>query len=196
MSKPTAKWFFGVDNKADFYQYANNAYSEQKMIVLHPDEMQEIAIEGIAIAEHLGVACPLHFAGMAEDPIPYMNDAVAEGLIPDYHFVTKFNAANGTNYRNEYEFIVEQRKLSCDPHPELRVADDTMPMQMFASSTDSVVVIAADEDIDDIDAYVARAGAAFASGSDETCPDCGESECECDSDDSDDEDNDDSECDE
>lgn len=161
--KSGARWFFGVDNKTDFLAYALSEYSEDNMRALHPDDMQSIAQEAVETAARLGVTCPSYLAGMAEDPIPYMESAFADGLIPEYHEITKINLAQGTNYKNSYDHITSMRKAAGLPATPSETARgprlEPSQLDAFASDAESPVTVTASdlEEILDLDAYVAQA---------------------------------------
>ena len=173
-NKSGAKWFYGVDgSKETFLRYLEREYSREKMIALHPDDMQEIASEAVETAERLGAECPDYLQGMAESPLEYMQEAFNAGLIPEPHEITQLNARTGSEWRNSYEYYASLKKATLSPMNDSEVvhtetSNDLGPLAAFAS----------DEEIDDVDSYVARVATASAAGADDVCEECGDPSCD------------------
>ena len=155
-AKPEARWFFGVNNKKDFTAYALNEYSEENMLQLHPDDMKSIAQEAVDTAKYLGLECPLYLAAMAEDPMPFVEQAFAQGLIPDYHEITLMNQAQGTDYKNNFDYLSRMKGIAQLPLQNRKL--EQSPLDAFAedAAVKSQTVLGAvdTDDIDDIEAYV------------------------------------------
>lgn len=156
-AKPEARWFFGVNNKKDFTAYALNEYSEENMLQLHPDDMKSIAQEAVDTAKYLGLECPLYLAAMAEDPMPFVEQAFAQGLIPDYHEITLMNQAQGTDYKNNFDYLSRMKGIAQLPLQNRKL--EQSPLDAFAKDAaiklQTVLGAATDtDDIDDIEAYV------------------------------------------
>jgi hypothetical protein len=182
MAKAEVRWFFGVDNKTDFLDYLDTEYSEEKMRVLHPDDMQSIADEALEVGSRLGITCPGYIGAMSEDPTSYMEQAFADGLIPDYHEITRINDARGTDYKNNYDYMMKRQTMNGNKPANTNARGPVLApsvLDAFASDADSesIVVTAADiaEDIVDLDAYIAKASGDV-SGSDEDSEDDDEDE--------------------
>lgn len=186
-TKPEARWFFGVNNKKDFTAYALNEYSEENMLQLHPDDMQSIAQEAVETAAYLGLACPLYLAAMAEDPMPFVEQAFNKGLIPDYHEITLMNRAQGTDYKNNFDYLTRMKGIAQLPLQNQKLGNSALDAFADDDGTAKRVAISADQDIDDLDSYVtAVADAGDITDYDDDDDDDEDSDGDEDSDDSDD----------
>ena len=140
----TPKWFYGVStDKEKFLGYIQDSYTYEKLIAIHPVELKEIAEEAIFTARKLHIKLPDYFKGMSENPISFSQDAVDQGLEPDYSEITKINQEQGTDFKNMLEYLENARKYT-------GTLDEETP-------NDPLAALASDQsdDIDDVDAYVA-----------------------------------------
>jgi hypothetical protein len=139
-----AKWFFGVTgSKNGFEHYLGTEYTYEKLISIHPLELQAIALEALFFGKKLKAELPDYLAGMSTDPVAFSQEAIDQGIIPDWSDVTKLNEEKGTEYRNMYEYISEIQKRI---HP----VSDELP-------NDPLLAIASTEDADavtDEDSYL------------------------------------------
>lgn len=195
-TKPEARWFFGVNNKTDFLEYALNEYSEENMLQLHPDDMKSIAQEAVDTAKYLDLECPLYLEAMAEDPMPFVEQAFAQGLIPDYHEITLMNQAQGTDYKNNFDYLsrmkgvaqlpLQNRKLEQSPLDAFaKDAAAKQAVHVIASATDATDI----DDIDDVESYVtsvANSGALTDDDEDADDEDADDEDADADADDEDD----------
>jgi hypothetical protein len=139
-----AKWFFGVVNsKRAFEHYLETEYNYEKLISIHPVELQEIALEALFFGKKLKVELPDYLVGMSTDPVAFSQEALDRGIVPDWSDVTKLNEQQGTTYRNMFEYVSEIQK-------RIGPVSDELP-------NDPLLAMASTEDADavtDEDSYV------------------------------------------
>ena len=143
------KWFYGVvSDKETFLHFIETDYTYQKLISIHPVELKEIAEEALFHAKKFKVDLPEYFAGMADDPMSYSQQALDQGIEPDYSEITKINEQQGTDYKNMIEYLQEMRKHVKPLVPGKPIND---PLTVIAKETAEAGECDA---IDDEDAYL------------------------------------------
>lgn len=140
------KWFYGVvSSKAAFVNYIESTYTYQKLICIHPLEMQEIAEEALFHAKRFKVVLPDYFDGMLKDPVAFSQEAIDQGIDPEFSEVTQLNNLNGTAFKNMVEYMEDLHK-HIKPLKSESIND---PLTVIASSESMC-----DDEIVDEEAYL------------------------------------------
>lgn len=138
------KWFYGaVSSKKAFTEYIESTYTYQKLICIHPLELRDIAAEAIFHAKKFNVTLPDYFESMATDPVAFSEEAINQGIDPEYSDVTRYNEEHGTNFRNMIEYMEDLHK--------------NVKLLRTGDVNDQLTVMASEEDQDaitDEDAYL------------------------------------------
>lgn len=130
------KWFYGVvSSKKAFVEYLESTYTYQRLICIHPLELRDIAAEAIFHAKKFNVKLPDYFESMVSNPVAFSEEAINQGIDPEYSEVTRYNEEHGTEYRNMVEYMEDIHK-----HVKLlRTGDVNDPLTVMASDEDDAI---------------------------------------------------------